>query len=481
MSKQSGDRAQDYASADRHPTSHAHILRHVHVLHTSYLGKLASSRLDTRGTHVEPLADHIIPRPKSACCGYHNYSHVRYTVMLVCISLISFLLQGFLCYMYAYLHWLSGKARTHRSYCILGAGIIILQMSKVDPTTLKKLDRRSTILLEASHHNTELGEKSLSGLEDPGMDALRGTFGAVGSIVRARSARRMSKMSNTTAGSVGHGPRHGGSGQQLLSAHGMEGLPRHQLYDAPVPKAHPPLPEDAGERISMFSQMAQPGTPTLGATPGVPNSPNANRKRIQSIKFEQKDVAHYYPSPGIHQGVRHEEHPSHLPPIPASESSASVENNPFSPVDEESASSFPPPRHRSSTSGSTIGPHPTQSPLYGSAYMDPFSDDQRTVTSPKGMHPSSTLSTLGSQDTRDPLSSFESDPEERQKSIEQGFRKTARAGGGKYPSPADQGVYKDEVRSLVHGRTDSEESTAGAAAGVRSGGIRLLPTQPRRF
>jgi magnesium transporter len=329
-------------------------------------------------------------------------------------------------------------------------------MSKVDPNTLKKLDRRSTILLEASHRNTELGEKSISGLEDPGMDALRGTFGAVGSIVRARSARRMSKMSNTTTGSAhGHGPRHGGSGQQLLSAHGMESLPRHQLYDAPVPKAHPPLPEDAGERISMFSQMAQPGTPTLGATPGVPSSPNTNRKRIQSIKFEQKDVAHYYPSPGIHGEARHEEQPSHLPPIPASESTASLERSPFSPTEEASVSSFPPRRHRSSTSGSPVIPHPTQSPLYGSAYMDPFSDE-RTVSSPKTMQPSSTLSTLGSQDTRDPLSSSESDPEERQKNIERGFRKTARGGAAKYPSPVDQNAYKDEVRSLVHGRTESE-------------------------
>jgi len=45
-------------------------------------------------------------------------------------------------------------------------------MSKVDPESLGKLDRKSTLLLQASHRNTELTEKSITGMEDPGMDAL---------------------------------------------------------------------------------------------------------------------------------------------------------------------------------------------------------------------------------------------------------------------------------------------------------------------
>jgi len=77
-------------------------------------------------------------------------------------------------------------------------GITLLQMSKVDPTTLSKLDRKSTILLQASRQHTEEAEKGqVSALEDPGMDALRGGFGAVGSIIRARSnSRRMSNASS---------------------------------------------------------------------------------------------------------------------------------------------------------------------------------------------------------------------------------------------------------------------------------------------
>jgi len=48
---------------------------------------------------------------------------------------------------------------------LVGLGITILQMSKVDPTTLK-LDRRSTLLLQANRQHTELQEKSISGFEE---------------------------------------------------------------------------------------------------------------------------------------------------------------------------------------------------------------------------------------------------------------------------------------------------------------------------
>ena len=69
-------------------------------------------------------------------------------------------------------------------------------MSKVDPTQFTKLDRRSTILFQAARKQTEaVEEKFPSGVEEPGIDTLRGSFGTVGSIIRARSARRMSQSS----------------------------------------------------------------------------------------------------------------------------------------------------------------------------------------------------------------------------------------------------------------------------------------------
>lgn len=149
-------------------------------------------------------------------------------------------------------------------------------MSKVDPTTLGKLDRKSTILLQASRQHTEQNEKSeIAGMEDPGMDALRGGFGTIGSIIRARS---MSRMSMSTTGSFRQRRRLDEESRGGLTTHGLENLPRHQLYDAPMPDSEHP------DDISMQSQ------------PSIPNitlSPHPT-----TIRFEDGDIAHYYPSPG---------------------------------------------------------------------------------------------------------------------------------------------------------------------------------------
>jgi drug/metabolite transporter (DMT)-like permease len=351
-------------------------------------------------------------------------------------------------------------------FFVICAGIIILQMSKVDPQSLKKLDRKSTILLEASRRNTELTEKSISGIEDPGMDALRGTFGAVGSIVRARSAKRMSQMSSVGGSTTGarYGQRHGTGHQQLLSTHGLDHLPRHQLYDAPVPRLNnpPPLPEDASERISMFSSVAQPGTPNFPP----PNSPGDPKKpRGQSIKFDPKDKMHFYPSPGLPGHVRHDSQPSHLPPIPASDPSSESSTERGDPFEAPMTGSFPPPHHRSTGSGpsSPVTAPPATRPR--ASYLDPFSDERSVMGPESAGIPSSTMSTFDSRDTRDPLGSSSEDGSEdgsQRMNVEQGFRKPAK-GSSRYASG-------DESRSLV--REESEE-------GIRSGGIRLLPSQRR--
>jgi magnesium transporter len=73
-------------------------------------------------------------------------------------------------------------------------------MSKVDPTEFKNLDRWSAILLQAAQKQTEaLEKKSPSGLEDPGIDTLRGSFGTVSRIISARTARRVSQSSRLSA------------------------------------------------------------------------------------------------------------------------------------------------------------------------------------------------------------------------------------------------------------------------------------------
>lgn len=114
-------------------------------------------------------------------------------------------------------------------FLVICAGITLLQMSKIDPSDLK-LDRRSTILLSAAKAETTGNEKG-AGLEyeDPGIDALRGTAGAIGSIYRARSARR--SIASQKSGSEWR-RRHTASTQpNTLSTVGMGALPRHQLYD----------------------------------------------------------------------------------------------------------------------------------------------------------------------------------------------------------------------------------------------------------
>ena len=156
-------------------------------------------------------------------------------------------------------------------------------MSKVDPEKLSKLDRRSTLLLKAARENTEtVDEKGAVGIEDPGMDALRGSFGTIGSIIRARTARRMSQSSNRNSNLRPPGaaaPYVAGTPSWMSTdGAGFGGLTRHQLYDAPVPRAD--------DEQSIHSYLANKRT---------------------AVKFGEQDLVHSYSRPG--QGdlsVKHE-------------------------------------------------------------------------------------------------------------------------------------------------------------------------------
>lgn len=167
------------------------------------------------------------------------------------------------------------------SICI---GITILQMSKVDPVNLTKLDRRSTMLLQAARSNTQaMDEKDISGVEDPGMDALRGNFGAMGSIIRAKTARRMSMTSRASTVRSRHISHHDDPEHQLGSNDGpafYPGMKRHQLFDNPVP----PIPELFRSPPSA-SSVHSVGTITTAA-------------RNPTIKFDSKDLVHSYNLPG---------------------------------------------------------------------------------------------------------------------------------------------------------------------------------------
>lgn len=94
------------------------------------------------------------------------------------------------------------------------------------------------MLLSASrseiHHDGDT-EKGLE-IEDPGMDALRGTFGAIGSIHRAISSRRSMRREGAFDPSevVRRRQARQGEGGEDSSSLGM-GVVRHQLYDNPMP------------------------------------------------------------------------------------------------------------------------------------------------------------------------------------------------------------------------------------------------------
>ncbi|WWC64817.1 uncharacterized protein I303_107431 [Kwoniella dejecticola CBS 10117] len=151
-------------------------------------------------------------------------------------------------------------------------GITLLQLSKVDPESLDKLDRKSTILMQAAKHQTEDAEKGqVTAAEDPGMDALRGGFGAVGSIIRARSvSRRMSSASSGTGFNKGMYGYSSGN----LSTHGLGHLERFQLSDNP-------MPADAMDQISLHSAKSPAAISPHGFPTGHNYFPSPQRSKSQ--------------------------------------------------------------------------------------------------------------------------------------------------------------------------------------------------------
>ena len=153
------------------------------------------------------------------------FSHVRVTDLCkASLTIRSSLVSSFILY-----QGLKASAITLITmvlgFLVICLGITLLQMSKVDPNKLTGLDRKSTILLQAAQHGTEDAEKGeVSALEEPGMDALRGGFGAVGSIIRARSVSR--RLSSVSSVSGMRGAPHGTHANS--STHGLTNLQRYQ-------------------------------------------------------------------------------------------------------------------------------------------------------------------------------------------------------------------------------------------------------------
>lgn len=109
------------------------------------------------------------------------------------------------------------------------SGITLLQLSKIDPEDLVEksggtLDRKSTMLLKASRSHLGHGEKDqLSMYEDPGVDTIRGGLGVVGSMIRARSSRRIASGIHASSDAYRHRSYHSDE-HGMLNTRGKDDL-----------------------------------------------------------------------------------------------------------------------------------------------------------------------------------------------------------------------------------------------------------------
>lgn len=234
-----------------------------------------------------------------------------------------------------------------------------------------------------------------------------------------------------------------------LHTHGLEHLPRHQLYDAPVPRPNSAL---------------SPRSENLA----LPQSASAySAGRSQTIKFGEEDVAHYYPSPGVVGQARHEQHVrrSDIPPTPV--------------IGETSYPAGMPRRHQSqvasvdSTSSSSSS-SPSTHGDYGypaRAYSDPFNGPAVQPSNPFESRDSFRADTPDS-DRRDSIPG--GDP-----LYSRSFRQNSEAESTRrgYPTTGFEEDQEESRRLVMRRESDADERIP--IQGVRAGGIRLLPT-PRR-
>lgn len=124
-------------------------------------------------------------------------------------------------------------------FLVICAGIVLLQLSKIDPEELQDkpgLDRETTLLMRASHsvisHGGEKADQSA--YEDPGVDTVRGGMGIVGSMIRARSSRRLSSASSWRHHSAADEYTLRSRNNLPLTTQGAGNIERYQLQDAPL-------------------------------------------------------------------------------------------------------------------------------------------------------------------------------------------------------------------------------------------------------
>ncbi|OCB88412.1 DUF803-domain-containing protein [Sanghuangporus baumii] len=165
------------------------------------------------------------------------------------------------------------------AFLVICSGIFILQMSKIDPRHLTKVDRKTTILLQAAREEVKAPgsggegddmdeEKLLESTEEPGMDALAGRFSALsGTFVRARrratiKGRLAGRRSMDTTASAPNPRITRPSIQSGESAHseGMDSLHARQLHALWREELNEKWAQEREEEGSTFTQAVPMST-----------------------------------------------------------------------------------------------------------------------------------------------------------------------------------------------------------------------------
>ncbi|TKY87200.1 hypothetical protein EX895_003877 [Sporisorium graminicola] len=228
-------------------------------------------------------------------------------------------------------------------FLVICAGIVLLQLSKIDPEELQDkpgLDRDTTLLMRASHsvisHGGEKAESSA--YEDPGLDTVRGGMGIVGSMIRARSSRRLSSASSWRHHSAADEYTLRSRNNLPLTTHGAGQIERYQLQDTPLSPPGMHLDSSGGG-------LAVPRTPS---------------RRNTAISFE----------PGADSPHGH--HAGEAPPV----TQFGALHSPLHSIKETSNGSG------RSTEASDQGSADSQQAQRSNAYVDPYAPRQHSPLSP---------------------------------------------------------------------------------------------------
>ncbi|EJU04478.1 DUF803-domain-containing protein [Dacryopinax primogenitus] len=338
-------------------------------------------------------------------------------------------------------------------FLVICAGITILQMSKIDPTQLKGLDRKSTLLLQAARSQTEENEKGdLIGIEEPGLDAIRGSSGLIGSVIRARSAKRLSMSGAGSRYTSRHGP------PTILEEGEVPhygGMRRYQLSDSPVP---PPLPSDASERISMYSNPTSLRIPSNNPAP-----------KAQSIRFTDAALqphGHSTPQMAPRQDSLHAE-------ILDASSLRDVQGS-----DPLQASAF---RNYDSDRSYRTQTAPASQSSFRDTYADPYSEDLPPIPA---RHSFDSMSEINSNRPNVGTMYSHAEEEESHSSTSEKARRGlfGRQHSDKhYPGVHGSDLDDEEAASLVAESMNSARAQDGSLQDTpESPGVRLLPKTPQR-